>query len=161
MANTLGSFAVECYQRPGVAECCLRLQDDAGADINMLLTAAWLAEQNRCWQPAQVRGLITLCADWREHCILPLRTVRRYLKEEKHLSELGLIYAQIKALELDAEMHQLQLLCNAMQSMVLKAGVSSARSLKDNLKAYFDVLSIHPSACTDMNSHALIELLDL
>lgn len=139
MKDTLWDFAVECYQRSGVAECCLRLQDDAGADVNILLAAAWLAEQGRCWQHDQVRELIVLCADWREHCVLPLRAVRRYLKNQ---TETPALYTQAKALEHEAEMHQLHLLHAALQSMLLKTTeISSGDALTANLQTYFDCIA--------------------
>ena len=139
MANTLWDFAVARYQRSGVAECCLRLQDNAGADINMLLAAAWLAEQGRYWQHDQVRELIALSADWREHCILPLRAVRRYLKDR---IETPALYTQTQVLELEAEMHQLHLLHTALQANALKTHeATDADALAANLNTYFDCIA--------------------
>jgi uncharacterized protein (TIGR02444 family) len=34
-------FSVRTYGRPGVAEACLALQNRDGADVNMLMFAAW------------------------------------------------------------------------------------------------------------------------
>lgn len=139
MADTLGNFAMACYQRSSVAERCLRLQDNAGADINMLLAAAWLAEQGRHWQRQEVCELITLCSIWREHCILPLRSVRRYLKSEDKMREL---YARAKALELEAEMHQLHLLDTALQTTALKINAAAGvDALTANLHTYFDCIA--------------------
>ncbi len=154
--EALWNFALARYQRAGVAERCLRLQDKAGADVNMLLTAAWLAEQRRCWQREQVRDLIARCASWREHCVLPLRTVRRYLKDQ---GEISALYAQAKALELDAEIHQLHRLHNALQAMRLKPlATSKTEALTANLQTYFDCIdSAQPIA--DADRLALIEAL--
>lgn len=157
MADTLWDFAAACYSRGGVAECCLHLQDHAGADVNMLLAAAWLAEQNRYWQHDQVRELLALCADWREHCILPLRGVRRHLKS--HI-ETPALYTRIKALELEAEIHQLHLLQTALQSIELKTQTTAeADALTENLQTYFDCIATKSPPTMNTDWRALINAL--
>lgn len=158
MTDKLWDYAVARYGRSGVAESCLRLQDNAGADINMLLTAAWLAEQGRRWQRAEVRGLIALCAGWREHCILPLRAVRRYLKEQ---SETPSLYMQVQTLELETEMHQLQRLHAALQSIALEVcGTDGAEDLLAvNLQTYFTCFDSKRTPRMDADIRALIEAL--
>lgn len=143
MTETLWDFAASTYQRTGVAECCLRLQDDADADVNMLLSAAWLAEQGLCWRHEEVYELVARCKDWRERCLLPLRAVRRYLKDRA-------LYEQAKALELDAEMHQLHLLSGTLQFMSLKKYEgASMEALTANLQIYLDCLTPNRSAMAD------------
>ena len=34
-------FSLEVYAKEGVADACLRLQDDLGIDVNMLLFCCW------------------------------------------------------------------------------------------------------------------------
>ena len=133
MTETLRDFAISRYQRAGVAECCLRLQDEIGADVNMLLTAAWLAEREQCWSYDEVCKLIEQCMEWREQCILPIRAVRRYLKGHP-------LYEQSKALELDAEIHQLQLLDAALKNISMRSN-KRANALRQNLFAYFDCIA--------------------
>lgn len=153
MTETLRDFATATYQRSGVAECCLRLQEDAGADVNMLLTAAWLAGQSQCWQHEEVLELIARCQEWREHCVLPLRAVRRFLKTHA-------LYEQAKALELSAEIHQLHLLHDTLQSIPLKkSGQSPEAALAANLRTYFDCLNPNRSAIADADLHPLIDKL--
>lgn len=155
MTETLQEFALACYQWPGVAEACLHLQDNIDADINMLLTAAWLADQHYCWQHEQLCQLIALCADWRAHCILPLRAVRRYLK---HDADLTALYAQAKSLEIDAETHQLHLLQDALRTTALViTQLPPADVLARNLQIYID--SISPHANSESELRALIEAL--
>ena len=47
MAESLWDFASRCYAQPGVAENCLAAQDSVGADVNLLLAAAWLAARGQ------------------------------------------------------------------------------------------------------------------
>ncbi|HET8709769.1 MAG TPA: TIGR02444 family protein [Spongiibacteraceae bacterium] len=156
MADTLWEFAFECYRRDGVAACCLRLQDNAGADVNMLLAAAWLAERHLCWQHEQVRELLARCTEWREYCILPLRTVRRYLKGHDDLT----LYAQAKSLELDAEIHQLHVLHSVLSSMTLGSNTeSSTTRLTTNLQIYFDCLPACEANISASDRNSLVALL--
>lgn len=153
MTEPLWQFAVSRYQRAGVAERCLYWQANAGADVNMLLTATWLAEKGQCWQQQQVRELIAHCADWREHCILPLRAVRQYLKGQP-------LYEQAKALELDAEIHQLHQLHDSLQSMLMiDSDASPTDALITNLRRYFDCIAGNSSAFADADLRALIDTL--
>ena len=34
-------FSLEIYAKPGVAQACLALQDECGADVNLLLFCCW------------------------------------------------------------------------------------------------------------------------
>lgn len=146
-----------CYSRSSVAERCLRLQDNAGADVNMLLTAAWLAEQGRCWQHHRVRDLIESCAGWREHCVLPLRAVRRHLKDR---IEPPTLYTQAKALELEAELHQLLFLETALQPIDLKTQMATGTdALTANLQNYFDCIAAKSGATMSADWLALLEAL--
>ena len=45
-ARPLWDFSLEVYGRPKVAETCLRLQDEFGVDVPVLLFAAWLAAEH-------------------------------------------------------------------------------------------------------------------
>lgn len=110
MPEESGSLWRHClllYARPGVAAHCLGLQERCGADINLLLTAAWLAGRGRRWRLQDVVALQALSAEWRERCLLPLRSVRRYARER--VGE-GLLYDRLKEAELEAERHQLTLI---------------------------------------------------
>ena len=68
-------WAVAVYERPGVAEVCLRLQDAHGQCVPLLLWAAWSGET----QPAVAAEAAARARSWLE-VIEPLRAVRRRLK---------------------------------------------------------------------------------
>lgn len=136
MLTKLWSFASECYARPGVAEACLHAQDDYAIDVNMLLAAAWLAERGASWQPEDIVALTKLCADWRSQCIAPLRAVRRYLKQNIGADDM---YMRTKALELEAESHQLHLI-ETMLIDFYGSEASKDETLEQNLRTYFDTL---------------------
>lgn len=155
--STLLEFALARYQHADIAAYCLRLQDNAKADVNMLLTAAWLAEQRYRWQPTLVRELIALCENWQTHCVLPLRSVRRYLKD---CAETQALYPQIKKLELEAELQQLRLLEGSLLQMTFDVSEeSSVKILSANLEVYFECIPPIVPTSAEADIRALIDAL--
>jgi uncharacterized protein (TIGR02444 family) len=77
--GALWRFAVDLYGR--TADACLALQDGYGLDVNLLLFAAWVAEERglamTADRAAEADGWVQ---DWREEVVRPLRAVRRRLK---------------------------------------------------------------------------------
>ena len=73
-------FSLRFYARPGVAATCLELQDQAGADINVVLYLFFLASRCRRLDAAETARLDAAVAVWREQVVRPLRAVRRSLK---------------------------------------------------------------------------------
>lgn len=71
--------AVALYGRPGVAEACLFLQDRLGADVPLLLFAAWLGLRGRALGDEAERVEDEVAA-WREEVVRPLRAIRRRLR---------------------------------------------------------------------------------
>ena len=73
-------FSLRFYARPGVAAACLDLQDEAGADVNVVLYLLFLASQGRQLAKTEVTEIDNLVAVWREQVVRPLRSARRHLK---------------------------------------------------------------------------------
>lgn len=74
------TFSLGFYARPEVARACLTLQDDHGADVNLVLLAIWLGRHGYRLSPAVGRRLQRLARQWQRPLITPLRQVRRRLK---------------------------------------------------------------------------------
>jgi uncharacterized protein (TIGR02444 family) len=75
------AFAVEIYARPGVADACLTLQNEAGVDVMMLLAITFAAVRHRILlTAAEIGELDEACRPWREKIVWPLRAVRSCLK---------------------------------------------------------------------------------
>ncbi|MDX6749327.1 TIGR02444 family protein [Geminicoccaceae bacterium 1502E] len=71
--------ALSLYGSPGVAVACLRLQDEAGADVPLLLLGCWLAERGATLDEETAAALAACAARWRP-VIEGLRGARRALK---------------------------------------------------------------------------------
>lgn len=91
----LWDWAVAAYDRPEVAEACLKLQDSHGQNVPFLLWALWARPDE-----ATVKQGRQVARDWDRAVTGPLRAVRRELKGSAPHEDLR---ADIKAAELKAE----------------------------------------------------------
>ncbi|MGN6207256.1 TIGR02444 family protein [Asticcacaulis sp.] len=105
MTEDVWSWVVAAYGAPGVAEQCLELQDAHDQNVPLLLWAAWAATQGPVGEGLASRAAEVARA-WSEAAIMPLRSVRRRLKqalsEGDEASRLAL-REQVKAIELQSE----------------------------------------------------------
>ena len=99
------SWVVAAYGAPGVAEQCLDLQDAHDQNVPLLLWAAWAATQGGVSDvmASQAAGIARA---WSEAAIVPLRSIRRRLKQalsEGDEAPRLALREQVKAIELHAE----------------------------------------------------------
>lgn len=69
-------WALSAYGRPGVADACLRLQDQHGQNTSFLLWAVWAEVKD----PDLLARAAAVTRAWDEAALRPLRAVRRALK---------------------------------------------------------------------------------
>lgn len=99
----LWNFAVQLYARPGVESACLQLQD-AGCDVCLLLTGAWLQRRGVRYLDERLQALQQAAAPWQREVIAPLRHVRQdWRANASQDAELAALREQVKKLELQAE----------------------------------------------------------
>jgi len=142
--STAGSpfwrFSLQLYRRPGVADACIALQEEAGADVNLLLFLLWHAAQRRALSVEEVAGLEAKVAAWRERAVIPLRAIRRTLKSPQALVEAGDAEAfrtRIKAVELEAERLQQEAMYGLLRATPLgQVAPSVAEAARANVGAY-------------------------
>jgi uncharacterized protein (TIGR02444 family) len=99
-------FSLRFYRQPAVADACIRLQEEAGIDVNLLLFLLWHATRKRALSAAEVAELEQRIGAWRDMTVIPLRGVRRALKSPPALvapATAELFRTRIKAVELEAE----------------------------------------------------------
>lgn len=100
----LWEFACALYAKPGVAQACLALQDEHGADVPLLLAAIWHGAAGRgVLSAVRARRWKATARAWRTQIVGPLRQARRALKPH----EAADLYAAVKRAELAAEKLQL------------------------------------------------------
>lgn len=133
-------FSLAFYGDPEVADACLSLQDEAGADVNMVLLLLWQADQSRSLAAAEIKAIDEAITRWRQEVVAPLRGVRRWLKhhagpvERSGVEELR---RQVKRIELEAERLQQQAMAGLADSIVRGAPAPSPRlAAQDSFAAY-------------------------
>ena len=133
-------FSLGFYRQPGVGEACIRLQDEAGVDVNILLYLLWHAALERRLSHAEVEGIELRIAPWREQVVKPLRDIRRAIKTPPSAIEAGTaeVYrTKIKAIELEAERLQQEAMYDlAETSRFGEAAPSPEEAARANIDAY-------------------------
>lgn len=117
--NPFWQFSLRLYRAPSVAPACLRLQDEAGADVNVLFFLLWNAARGVRLSAADIAVVDRHVAPWREAAVKPLRAVRRSLKDDDVLQDAAAAEAfrtRVKGLELEAERLQQEALYGLVQT---------------------------------------------
>ncbi len=108
------AFAVDIYGRPGVADACLTLQNEAGVDVMMMLIVIFAAVRHgRKMTREEIKALNDICRPWREQIVWPLRKMRIGLKagpSPAPCDETEQFRTKIKSIEFAAEGLQNQLM---------------------------------------------------
>jgi uncharacterized protein (TIGR02444 family) len=102
----LWDFAVRLYGRPGVAQACLGLQEAVGANVPILLLAAWLGRQSKILDAGMIASVGADMSPWHDQVVSPLRQLRRLLKVAPHPApspSTDALRERIKTCELEAE----------------------------------------------------------
>jgi uncharacterized protein (TIGR02444 family) len=133
-------FSLAFYRQPEVAAACIRLQDEAGVDVNLLFFLLWNASQKRRLSAVDVVAIDRAVADWRQTVVIPLRDLRRALKTAPasiEASAAELFRAKVKGLELESERLEQEALYDLGGSLTLgEAAASAEDAAQVNVAAY-------------------------
>ena len=143
-------FSLAFYARPRVAAACLELQDSAGVDVNVMLYLLFLATHNRQIGRDDAARIDALVARWRDEIVLPLRHMRRALKNGVApcpVDSTAALRSSIKRIELDAERIEQETIerLAAVQSTGTHT-TSRSDAARANLGAYGQLLGSLPAA---------------
>jgi uncharacterized protein (TIGR02444 family) len=131
--NPFWHYSLRSYQLPGVKPLVLALQDEVGADVNLLLCCCWLGQQGLPLSASKLAELQQAIAGWRAECIVPLRSVRRYLKSQPDQTDFR---QQVQALELTAEKHQQALMYRLLSPFDAVECADTSEVMLANLQVY-------------------------
>jgi uncharacterized protein (TIGR02444 family) len=139
-------FSLHFYQQAGVSEACIVLQDDCGADVNLLLFLLWLAAERQVLSAGEVKQLDDKVRDWRSLTIIPIRDTRRKLKGAPTLvgpAKQEAFRTKVKAIELEAERLQQEALYAFTQSGPLGTQAAPPAAARGNIAAYERVMDVN------------------
>ena len=111
--NPAWRFALDLYGRQGVPPELVRLQDEAGADVSLLLVCLWLgAERGIALTAADLAEAEAVAGPWRGMVVRRLRSARRDLKAapEMELPAVALFRKSLQAIEIESERIEIALL---------------------------------------------------
>ena len=139
-------FSVRTYRTPGVPDACLSLQNDHGADVNMLLYCCWIGAVVGEFNGDLFARAGEFSARWAQHVVIPLRAARTWMKQTGCNSEpvatdaCMALREDIKSVEFAAEKMQQE----ALESLVSIGPVTKqeaaklTRNVAANLALYLD-----------------------
>jgi len=73
-------FSVRTYRTEGVPNACLSLQNDHGADVNMLLYCCWIGVRSGSFDTELFASASEFSGRWTEHVVAPVRSARAWMK---------------------------------------------------------------------------------
>ncbi|MBP6382046.1 MAG: TIGR02444 family protein [Pseudomonadales bacterium] len=124
-------FAGRCYARPGVAPCCVALQDEHGVNVMLLLYICWRAAGGECVRGAALHRAMARLELIERHLLRPLRAARRATRraaEALGSPALGAGADRLVHAELAAERCQAALLAAPAPAGRAPHGAGSARA---------------------------------
>lgn len=133
----LWEFALRFYSDPDVQSACLALQDEHGADVSVVICLLWRAARGESLDLDEITRLDGCVSRWRSEVVVPIRHIRRHLKQQALLpdrNEQEAFRNRIKAVELEAEKTELQWLQNA--SGDLEGPAETGAAAYNNLSTY-------------------------
>ena len=151
-------FSLGFYRRSGVADACITLQERSGVDVNLLLYLLWQASQGRAFAAEEVAALEEVIGPWRAATVIPLRMVRRALKEPPGLvarPAAEVFRNKIKAVELEAERLQQEAMYTLAATTPLgrtlgRDAASPVEAARSNVAAYETMRAVvFPTAAVD------------
>jgi uncharacterized protein (TIGR02444 family) len=164
IARPIWDFVLAYYRQQGVSEAAIALQDSAGIDVNMILFLMWLSGQSKTLAEADMRKLGEASHGWQRSVVVPIRNIRRLLKENAPFVELETALAyrkKVQTLEIEGEQLQLNAMADAAETASLGAVASTEKAARDNLATFAKVTGKpFPADAVEAFVRALVGALD-
>lgn len=109
-------FSIRTYSQANVRQACLSLQNDHGADVNMVLYSCWISGRVGQFDDGLLTSACEFSKRWAKHVVVPLRRTRTWMKHSGCIDELVpddsclRLRDEVKNVELGSEKLQQQVL---------------------------------------------------
>lgn len=138
-----------------MARACLELQEDVGANVNLVLFCCWLGSSGQVLTVQDLDEAEEIIRDWNEQVVEPLRGVRRFVQSEFAGFADQEWPQDVKQLELRAERVVQNRLCNWWRT---KCGSSTDTDRDDRRKLsgeeQLQNLNLYLSRTSDIAIHS-------
>jgi len=121
-------FSVRTYRTPGVPAACLSLQNDYGADVNMLLYCCWAATAVGPFEGELFDRASEFSTHWAKNVVIPLRGARTWMKHTGCDSD---PVPTASCMELREEIKNVEFAAEKLQQEVLESMASTERQGSD------------------------------
>ena len=121
-------FSVRTYRMDGVPDACLSLQNDYGADVNMLLYCCWIGAYIGQFDGELFARASAFSTQWADHVVVPLRSARTWMKHTGCDTDPVPTDA---CMQLREEIKSVEFAAEKMQQQVLESLVSIDQSRND------------------------------
>lgn len=144
----LDAFAITVYRKPEVADACLRLQQEIGLDVPVLLFCAWFSGARGELDDKLLEQVIERSLPFSMNVVRPLREARRWMKQPAELlnsfntqgnqQPWQSLRETIKSIEISAELLWLDGLQSLAETQPLSADKAdfSADKVLENMQRY-------------------------
>lgn len=142
-ASPFWRFSLRIYGMPGVPPACLTLQDGSGVDVNVLLFGLFAASQGRRLSAGDMAAIAAAIDPWRLNAVVPLRGVRRFLKDIPagfEAQDIPALRQRVKMMELEAERLQQEVLYSSWPMDRLGVPAPASEAARANVEAYATTL---------------------
>lgn len=141
--HPLWRFSLRVYRAPGVQEACLALQDDHGADVNLVLLCSFVGHEGRSLDKRRLRQAMARVGAWQSEVIAPVRSARRAIKRLPPADAQAAqdLRRQILALELELEYVEQAMLAELAAQWPQQVRRGAPRAMVEaNLQRYLGLL---------------------
>ena len=139
-------FALKFYDRPGISDLLIGLQDEQSVDVNLVLFLCWCGATGRMpFDEGQLSAAQDSIAVWQTDVTAPLRQIRRQIKggvANVALEASDPFREEIKRLELASERIAQSVLAEIAPPV---RGAGSAADVVTLLQMYFAALNLPDS----------------
>ncbi len=143
-------FSVRTYRTTGVPAASLSLQNDFGADVNMLLYCCWVGAYLGKFDSDMFASASRFSANWAENVVIPLRSARTWMKhtgcgdDAISVDQCMTLRDDVKSVEFAAERLQQDTLESLAHDPRLRnvGGEILAADTASNLALYMDYANI-------------------
>ncbi|WP_425409144.1 TIGR02444 family protein [Hyphococcus sp.] len=158
--NPFWRWSLEHYADKRVERMLLRLQDDIGFDVNVVLWCCWRAQHSPPLDEAALNEAIEAKREWTAGVVHPLRAARRYIKivQPDANDDISRLRERIKVAELEAEKHVQNLLFALAPSETARSTQPPEQTALCNLNLYAKLLGVEKNPAFSKN--LLHELVD-
>ncbi|HEX7762612.1 MAG TPA: TIGR02444 family protein [Cellvibrio sp.] len=151
--DSLWDFSLALYAQPEVADTCLRLQDEQGINVNLLLWCVWLECKGLALDDAHLHEAQRRIRGWDQHYVVPLRHLRRRMKAEFGTQDAAVetVRKHIQQAELAAEKELQMRLQRVTQHWLEQGNASESAAMAsgfkgENLRRYLDQAGVNCGA---------------